>query len=300
VPKTIRRALYRKLRELPEMAGFQRDFLQLSGMKLAFLDELGLGDDLNHAQSPLCQDLQSSEPGRSLCSRSRHALLSGSRNQPCDMVCDVGLSEFVVPLKIGGIHAGYFVFGGLRATPPRPHALHKAAHLLQKYGIPLDASRLEKAYLGTHEMALPKLEAFQRLVQLFAHHIALKLTDQLAQPEASMPPTVLKACRFIRTHALLENINLAAVAKHCGVSTGHLSRLFHHSTSLTFREYLAQVRIEHARDLLLRSGKNVTEVAFDSGFQSISQFHRVFRKAFGMSPGRLRTKHGAPSHSPPS
>jgi AraC-like DNA-binding protein len=171
--------------------------------------------------------------------------------------------------------------------------------LLRKNGIPLDESRLEQTYLETQEIPLPTLEAFQRLVQLFAHHIALKLTDQLAQPEASMPPTVLKACRFIRTHALLENINLAAVAKHCGVSTGHLSRLFHHSTCLTFREYLAQVRIEHARDLLLRSGKNVTEVAFDSGFQSISQFHRVFRKAFGMSPGRLRAKHGAPSHSPP-
>ena len=125
---------------------------------------------------------------------------------------------------------------------------------------------------------------------LFARQIALKLTDQLGEPDASMPPMVLKACRFIRARALVDDIDLGGGGQHCGVSAGHLSRLFHHSTGLTFREYLAQVRVEHARELLLRTGRNVTEIAYDSGFQSLSQFHRVFLKAFGVPPGKMRGK----------
>ena len=133
--------------------------------------------------------------------------------------------------------------------------------------------------------------AYQRIVHLAARQIALKVTDQLASPEASIPPAVRKACGFIRARALVDDLNLATVARHCGVSDGHLSRMFHHSTGLTFREYLTQVRIEHARALLIQTPKGVTEIAYESGFQSVSQFHRAFRKAFGAAPGQMRAEH---------
>lgn len=110
-----------------------------------------------------------------------------------------------------------------------------------------------------------------------------------------MPPAVIKACGFIRSRALVEDISLSLVARYCGVSEGHLSRLFHHATGLTFREYVAQVRVEHAKALLLHSGKGVTEIAYEAGFQSLSQFHRVFRKAFGSSPGTMRRGHQSAS-----
>lgn len=293
MPKTIRRALYRKLRELPEMSEFQKDFELMSGMRLAFVDELGLGDDLNHEASPMCQAMQTTQLGRAMCARTRHALLSEAGERPACMACDAGLIESAVPLNIGGIGAGYFVFGGIRATPADTPALRKAAHLLRKNGIPFDEGRLENSFSGTRELPLPTLEACRRLVQLFARQVALKLTDHLSEPDASMPPMVLKACRFIRAKALLDDIDLGAVARHCGVSAGHLSRLFHHSTGLTFREYLAQVRVENAKELLLRTGRNVTEIAYESGFQSLSQFHRVFLKAYGASPGKVRA--AAPS-----
>ena len=289
MPKIIRRALYRKLQELPEMAAFQRDFELMSGMKLAFLDELGLGDDLNHASSPMCHALQASKEGRAMCARSRHALLAEVGKKPSCLTCDAGLTESVVPLNIGGIRAGYFVFGGIRALPVEPRALKKIAHLLRKNGIPIDEARIGEYFLGTRGVERPTLDACQRLVLLFARQIALKLTDHYSEPEASLPPTVLKACRFIRAHALIDDIDLTEVANNCGVSTGHLSRLFHHSTGLTFREYLARIRVENARKLLLRTRKNVTEIAYESGFQSLSQFHRVFLKTFGMTPGKWRS-----------
>lgn len=290
MPRIIRRALYQKLRELPELLEFQRDFELLSGMKLAFVNELGLGDDLQRDPLPLCAAMNESEAGRAMCARSRHALLANTGDHSSCMLCDAGLSEAAIPLNISGIKAGYFMFGGTAPQPPNQQTIQKARHLLKKNGIPIDDRDLETWLSQTPVMPSETLGAYNRIVHLAAKQIALKVTDQLVDPEVAMPPSVIKACGYIRARALVDDINLAEVARHCGVSEGHLSRIFHHATGLTFREYLTQVRIEHAKALLMGTGKSVTEIAYDSGFQSLSQFHRVFRKIHGASPGEMRSK----------
>lgn len=272
------------------MLEFQRDFELLSGMKLAFVDELGLGDDLLRDPLPLCAAMNASEAGQAMCARCRHALLGHASDHSSCTLCDAGLSEVAIPLNISGIKAGFFMFGGTVPMPPNQQTIQKARHLLKKNGIEIDDQDMETRLSQTPVVPAEALGALKRIVQLAAKQIALKITDQLVNPEAAMPPSVIKACGYIRAHALVDDINLVDVASHCSVSEGHLSRLFHHATGLTFREYLTQVRIERARSLLIHSGKCVSEIAYESGFQSLSQFHRVFRKVYGASPGEMRSK----------
>lgn len=290
MPRIIRKALYEKLRDLPELLEFQRDFELLSGMKLAFVDELGLGDDLRCEQFAMCAAMNASAEGRAMCARARHALLAKTVDDSSCMHCDAGLCEAAIPLTISGIKAGYFIFGGTAPQAPNQQMIQKARHLLNKNGIVVDDRNLETWLSQTPVMPLETMEAFRRIAVLAAKQIALKVTDQLADPEVAMPPPVMKACGYIRARAVAGDINLAEVARHCCVSEGHLSRIFHHATGLTFREYLTQVRIERAKSLLISSGKSVTEIAYESGFQSLSQFHRVFRKIHGTSPGGMRSK----------
>ncbi len=288
MPRIIRRALYQKLRELPELLEFQRDFELLSGMKLAFVNELGLGDDLRRAQLPLCAAMNASKAGSAMCARSRHALLANAGDQSSCTLCDAGLNEAVVSLNISGIRAGYFMFGGTAPLHPNPQTIHKARHLLKKNGIEIADRDLEAWLAQTPVVSAETLGAYTRIVQLAAKQIALKVTDQLVDPELKMPPPVKKACGFIRARALTDDIHLSEVARHCCVSDGHLSRTFHHATGLTFREYVTQVRMEHANSLLARTSKNITEIAYESGFQSLSQFHRMFRKINGKTAGEMR------------
>ena len=283
------------MREMPEMQEFQRDFTLLTGFHLAFLDELGFGDEWDASASPLCSAIRSNPAGQSMCARTRQALLVDAATAPACAMCDAGLNEVAVPLHIGGIRAGFFVFGGSRPVGSSDQGLGKTRHLMAKHGIPLDDDSLARWFEATREMGVEALAACQRLVVLFARQIALKLTDQMASPDTTMPPAVTKACRIIRARAFVADIQLDEVARQCGVSGGHLSRLFHHSTGLTFREYLSQVRVEHAKSLLLGTSRNVSEIAYESGFQSLSQFHRAFAKAFGTSPGKMRAeRHASP------
>jgi len=129
-----------------------------------------------------------------------------------------------------------------------------------------------------------------RLVSLAARQIALAATARWEEPADELPETVAEACRLIRQHAHKEDIDLPFVASRCAMSTGHLSRLFHQATGLTFREYLGRVRVDRAQSLLATTRKNVTEIAFESGFQSVSQFHRTFKKVVGFPPLHQRRR----------
>ena len=96
--------------------------------------------------------------------------------------------------------------------------------------------------------------------------------------------------RVERVVALLKN-NLAAplpleeIGRAVGCSAFHLSRTFSAATGMTIPQYLRQLRMERAAELL-KSGKfNVTETALEVGYSSLSHFSHAFHETFGCCPG---------------
>jgi len=84
---------------------------------------------------------------------------------------------------------------------------------------------------------------------------------------------------------LAEPPNLEEIGRFAGCSPFHLSRTFSAETGLTIPQYLRQLRLERAAELL-RSGKfNVTEAALEVGYNSLSHFSQAFHEAFGCCPG---------------
>ena len=78
---------------------------------------------------------------------------------------------------------------------------------------------------------------------------------------------------------------LEEIGRAVGCSPFHLSRTFSSATSMTIPQYLRQLRMERAAELL-RSGKfNVTEAALEVGYSSLSHFSQAFHDTFGCCPG---------------
>ena len=78
---------------------------------------------------------------------------------------------------------------------------------------------------------------------------------------------------------------LEEIGRAVGCSAFHLSRTFSRSTGRTLPQYLRQLRMERAAELL-RSGKfNVTETALEVGYSSLSHFSQAFHETFGCCPG---------------
>ena len=101
------------------------------------------------------------------------------------------------------------------------------------------------------------------------------------------PVEIWKTRKFIEEHSD-EKLSLRRVAKAVNVHPNYLSERFKQVTGINFVEYVARTRFEKASRLLHDGGLRISEIAFAAGFQSLSQFNRVFKKLSGKSPTQFR------------
>jgi AraC-like DNA-binding protein len=106
-------------------------------------------------------------------------------------------------------------------------------------------------------------------------------------PNRVEPGQIWRARHFIHEH-LEEELSLTKVADFANISANHLSEKFKQVTGSNFVHYIARMRFEKALQFLPDRQLRISEVAFAAGFQSLSQFNRVFRKFSGKSPTEYR------------
>ena len=87
-----------------------------------------------------------------------------------------------------------------------------------------------------------------------------------------------------------QNLQLSDLAGKFYLSVGHVSRMFQRHLHTTFTNYLREVRLNNAYDLLLNTSQSVTEIAISCGFGSTNRLIEVFSKKFGETPGKFRKR----------
>lgn len=98
---------------------------------------------------------------------------------------------------------------------------------------------------------------------------------------------VTAAKKYIAEH-LHEPLQLSEVAKKLYLSTAYFSRLFKGKTGMTFSDYLANCRVERARQLLSTTDLPIAEVSAAIGYQETNSFSRLFKTRTGQSPSDYR------------
>ena len=93
---------------------------------------------------------------------------------------------------------------------------------------------------------------------------------------------------YIKNNLTADDLSQGAMAEMAGISRDYFSRIFRNVTGTNYSKWLNMIRLEKATELLADSGMTLTEIAMQSGFQSISSFNRVFHTEKGMSPGEYR------------
>ena len=101
------------------------------------------------------------------------------------------------------------------------------------------------------------------------------------------PVEIWKTRKFIDEHSD-EELSLRRVAKAVNIHPNYLSERFKQVTGMNFVEYVARTRFERACKLLRDGDLRISEIAFAAGFQSLSQFNRVFKKFSRKSPTQFR------------
>ena len=87
---------------------------------------------------------------------------------------------------------------------------------------------------------------------------------------------------------------LSDLAERAGLSPFHFLRIFRDVTGTTPHQYLVGARLRRAARLLLDTAQPVTRIAYDVGFEDLSNFTRTFRREIGCTPRAYRTGRGVP------
>jgi len=95
------------------------------------------------------------------------------------------------------------------------------------------------------------------------------------------------ALNYINRH-LCEKITLPQVSRVVGLSPLVFSRIFSRIVRKTFSQYILELRLDNACRLLTETERSISEVGYESGFQNISNFNRLFRKNRTMTPREYR------------
>ena len=85
-------------------------------------------------------------------------------------------------------------------------------------------------------------------------------------------------------------ITLADVARELGYNYHYLSKCFHQIFNMSFTELLNSYRLDEAAAMLVETDVDITQVALESGFQSIRSFNDFFKTQLGMTPSKYRSE----------
>lgn len=107
--------------------------------------------------------------------------------------------------------------------------------------------------------------------------------------KSSKQSDIEKAIQYIDLH-FRDNPSVSVVAEVVGKSPDYFSKYFKRNTGYSFSEYLNKRKTECAEALLKISDMSVTEICFNSGFESMSNFLRVFKSLTGTNPTTYRSK----------
>lgn len=102
-------------------------------------------------------------------------------------------------------------------------------------------------------------------------------------------PKIASIVSFIHNN-YFEDLRLDEVANKFFISKYYLCREFKKFTLCSFVEYLNKIRILHAQRLFVESDKNITEIAFEVGFSSLTHFERIFSQNTNQTPKKMCLK----------
>jgi two-component system response regulator YesN len=158
--------------------------------------------------------------------------------------------------------------------------------------------------LGDEHTAVTAL--VRRVEESLKHYLNVEIATARSGPVVSMealPETYAKVCggrpsdsrpvarakQYIQIHYDDPELSLEEISRFVQLSRSHLSTQFHKECGKSFSDYLTEVRIEAAKQLLATSSDRVYEVAARVGYSNAEHFSRVFKKCTGLSPGKYST-----------
>jgi AraC-like DNA-binding protein len=268
---------------------YERAFSETTGLPISLrpVESWQLPHHGRTNENPFCAIMAQKSRSCSSCLQVQQKLSDHATLEPYTTVCDAGMSDSAVPVRLGEKLVGFLQTGQVFRKKPSPAQFDRTAKMLAEWGVNGDLKEMRDAYFATRVLSPRQYASTVRLLSIFAEHLSMVSNQVVVQQQTAEPPVITRAKNFIHEHQG-DDLSLGQVAKAVNTSTFYFCKMFKRATGLNFTDYLSRVRIEKAKNLLLNPNLRISEIAYEVGFQSLTHFNRVFKKIVGQSPTEYR------------
>ena len=285
------RHLVEQLKRSDIYRDYEKAFQDTTGLpfNLRAIETFDLPHHGRKNESPFCALMAQSNQSCAACLQLQRKVEVQAKLEPKTLKCFAGLCDSAVPVRVGENLIAFLQTGQVLLHQPNRQEFSHTTRQLLKWGVDADLKRLEEAYFQTRVLDKKQYGAVLQLLTVFAKHLSSLSNQLMVSAKQVESPLVSRAKLYIAEHQD-EDVSLGQVATAVNTSAFYFCKMFKQATGLTFTEYLARLRVEKVKNLLLNPHKRISEAAFEAGFQSLSQFNRVFRKITGEAPTVWRDK----------
>ena len=144
--------------------------------------------------------------------------------------------------------------------------------------------------LESIETMLASIKTVEQLREQVYRILTSTLTFRDRHTSSHYMSTIQQAKDYIDHHYMESELSLNEVAAQVNLSPSHFSVVFSKETNHTFKEYLTEIRIQKAKELLCTTALRSADIAYQVGYSDPHYFSHVFRKITGLSPNEFRTR----------
>ncbi|MGA3285405.1 MAG: helix-turn-helix domain-containing protein [Verrucomicrobiota bacterium] len=270
---------------------YERAFSDMTGLPVALqpVETWQLPHHGKRNENPFCALMSQKSRACAACLQVQERLCAKAMSEPQTVICPVGLCDTAVPVRLSDRLIGFLQTGQLFRKKPTEAQFERTVKLTEKWGLEVNHETLRKAFFSGKVVSPKQYESSVKLLTIFAQHLAILSNQVFIQQENAEPPVIKRAREYIHEHQA-EELSLNQVAKAVNMSTFYFCKMFKKVAGINFTDYVARVRIEKSKNLLLNPNLRVSEIAFEVGFQSLTHFNRVFKKLLGQSPTDYRAQ----------
>lgn len=252
--------------------------------------------------NPFCNYIKRNDKTFAICCLKKNRLCSCcvKRDKPFYGRCYMGIEELIYPVRwkhklIAILCIGQF-FSNIDSSLKR---IRYNAELYK-----LDACECEERFLNTAKKIDFDINSLSYDVGILCEYISLlydnfmvkeQVISIIKDPAGIYSDAHKNSCivnstiRFIKEN-YKKDLSLDILASNAYCNTSYLSYIFKEKMNIGITDYINQVRIDAAKQLLDITGKTITEISSEVGYNDSSYFARVFKQRVGLSPSEYRQR----------
>ena len=156
------------------------------------------------------------------------------------------------------------------------------------YGISLEKEITDDSYYRRLTKYFPDIEEYFQDFDEFIDKIAEEMSEAIQTLKTACYSAVIKRALNIIKEEYQKNLSLQEVADTLKISEPYLSKTFKEEVGVSFKEYLTDMKMRKAKELMDHSDMTLKEIASCVGYNDYKQFNVIFKKQFGMTAGEYR------------